>query len=110
MSMSPFVALILNLLLSELEKNATSIIESIKAHFPATSTDATLQNALQNLAYSPSLENLEALYAAFELKGESTEKLAKIIVAGPAGLPVDTAPVEVNAAQAAPITDPIKSE
>lgn len=78
--MAPIVALILGKILDYLGDHVDEVINAIKEQFLSVSKDPNLMNAVQELGYSPTEENLNKVHDILKVNGEDTDKLAKILV------------------------------
>jgi hypothetical protein len=74
------VNLIIGSILDYLANHADEIIRAIKETFSIADTDPEVRQAVQEIGYSPTQENLEKLSSLLEKKGEDPSKLAAILV------------------------------
>ena len=78
--MSPLLSIILVKLLDYIGEHATEIIDAIKKEFDLTESDVGISNALQELGYSPTEDNLNKVHDLLVQKNEDPNKLANVLI------------------------------
>ncbi len=76
----PFLEVMLGKILMYLADHTDEILDAIRAMFSTSKTDAAVGNAIKELGYDPTAENLEKLRKMLDSKGEDTDKLASLLV------------------------------
>lgn len=80
MALPPFVALIVSKLLDYVGEHSTEIVSAIKKEFHLTEADTGLHNALQELGYAPTEENLGKVHDLLVEKNKDPGKLANVLI------------------------------
>lgn len=78
--MAPLLAVILGKLLDYVAEHADDIVEAIKKQFEIKDSDTSMLNALKELGYAPTEENLNKVHDLLVASGKDGSKLADVLI------------------------------